>query len=320
MIKNRLSGLAVTILWLAVLSSAGNGQATPNSRPEKTGSESTLPPVFDVHWHPPGKTALPATLEAMKTLNVKYAVVLGVSSQLEEMKDLNPGAFIPALTFPCYEGKSANIGLPCFDDGGTFPNLSRLREDIKSGKVRAFGELNAQYLGIAPDDARLEPYFALAEELDVPVGLHLGIGPPGAAYDNKGFPPYKSPNYRGSAGNPLLLEEVLVKHPKLRIYAMHAAYPFRDEMVYMLYMHPQLYVDISGLQWVIPRPAYYGFLKTLVESGFAKRIMFGSDGSPARLKEGIQAIMEADFLSAEQKSDILYTNAAKFFRISENIK
>lgn len=29
---------------------------------------------------------------------------------------------------------------------------------------------------------RLEPYYALAEELDVPVGIHTGLGPPGTPY------------------------------------------------------------------------------------------------------------------------------------------
>lgn len=114
----------------------------------------------------------------------------------------------------------------------------------------------------------------------------------------------------------MLLEDVLIKYPKLKIYAMHAAYPFRDEMIYMLYMHPQLFVDISVLQWAIPRAAYYSYLRSLVEAGFAKRIMFGSDGNTTRLKEGIQAIMDADFLTAEQKSDILYNNAAKIFQVT----
>jgi len=272
--------------------------------------------VIDVHWHAPGKPGLPGALEMFKGLNVKYAVVLGTYGQLDEIKAEGEGHFLPALTFPCENGKMANIGLQCFEDGGVFPNIAQLRERVKSGQVKSFGELNAQYLGIAPNDARLEPYFALAEEMDVPVGIHLGFGPPGAAYLNRsGFPPVKSPNYRGKAGDPLLLEDVLLKHPKLRLYVMHAAYPFRDSMVYMLYMHPQLYVDVSVLQWAIPRPAYYSYLRALVEAGFGKRIMFGSDGGPQRLKEGVEAVLNADFLTAEQKSDILYNNAAKFFRL-----
>jgi len=49
------------------------------------------------------------------------------------------------------------------------------------GRLAALSEITTQYAGIAPDDPRLEPYYALAKELDLPVGIHLGPGPPGSA-------------------------------------------------------------------------------------------------------------------------------------------
>lgn len=303
-----------SLIIIVLLNSFGLAQISQNT------NKTEQPPVFDVHWHYPGQTAFSANIQAMKALNVKYAILIGTNSQISDTKTENSKWFLPALTFPCENGKMANIGIQCFEDGAAFPNLTKLREQIQNGNIKVLAELNAQYLGIAPNDSRLEPYFALAEELDIPIGLHLGIGPPGVSYNSKGFPPVKSPNYRGFAGNPLLLEDVLVKHPQLRIYAMHAAYPFLNEMIYMLYMHPQLYVDVSVLQWAIPRAAYYSYLRSLVEAGFAKRIMFGSDGNTTRLKEGIEAIIEADFLTAEQKKDILYNNAVRFFRVNENFE
>lgn len=273
------------------------------------------PPVIDVHWHLPPNESMEVVSKAMKQLNVSYAVAIGTESRLRELKSSNELNIIPSLTFPCENGKLVNIGTPCFANGGMFPDLNVLREAAKRGEIKALGEINAQYLGIAPNDPRLEPFMALAEELDLPVGIHLGIGPPGVSYNNPGFPPVKSPNYSAKAGDPVLLEEVLKRHPKLRLYAQHAGYPFGDNMVYMLYMHPQLYVDISVLQWAIPRPAYYAYLKRLVEAGFAKRIMFGSDGNTDRLREGIDAINNADFLTADQKRDILFNNAARFFKL-----
>lgn len=317
--KIRYPGFAVLILFTAISIVSLSAQTTPKSSDPPVSAEPASPPVIDVHWHVPGKTALQSELEVMKSLNVRYAISIGTYNQINDVQSGGGGTeqFLPSLTFPCENGKMPNIGVQCFDDGSVFPSISQLREQIKSGKIKALGEINAQYLGIAPGDSRLEPFYALAEEMDIPIGLHLGIGPPGAAYNNKGFPPSKSPNYRGTAGSPLLLEDVLLKHPRLRLYAMHAAYPFRDEMIYMLYMHPQLYVDVSALQWVIPRPAYHRYLRDLVEAGFAKRIMFGSDGNTRRLKEGVQAVTDAEFLTAEQKSDILYNNAARFFRLAE---
>jgi hypothetical protein len=80
------------------------------------------------------------------------------------------------------------------------------------------GEITAQYAGLSPSDASLEPYYAVAEEFGIPVGVHTGLSYPGT--------PYKCcPKFRAALGTPMLLEEILVRHPKLRIYAAHAGYP-----------------------------------------------------------------------------------------------
>ena len=58
--------------------------------------------------------------------------------------------------------------------------------------------------------------------------------------------------------------------------------------------------ETGGLQSsdrIVPRTAYYAYLRALVENGFAKRIMFGSD-FPDRIEEGIQALVAAPFLTA----------------------
>ena len=56
-----------------------------------------------------------------------------------------------------------------------------------------------------------------------------------------------------------------------------------------------------------------------VEAGLSKRIMFGSDQMqwPETIALAIDAIDTADFLTAEQKADIFYNNAARFLRLSE---
>ena len=83
-------------------------------------------------------------------------------------------------------------------------------------------------------------------------------------------------------------------------------------MTLMLHLNPNVYADVAVLQYAIPRPAYYSYLKTLVEAGFASRVMFGSDGES---KTGVDAILNADFLTEQQKRDILCGNAARFLRL-----
>jgi predicted TIM-barrel fold metal-dependent hydrolase len=167
------------------------------------------------------------------------------------------------------------------------------------------GEIGTQLLGMPPNDPALEPYFALAEEVDVPVLIHtLGIGP-------------YMPGFRSAAGNPLLLEDVLVHHPKLRLYLENAGFPYQEEMIAMMYQYPQLYADVSTITWVIPRTAFYDYLNALVRAGLGKRLMFGSDQMvwPEKIGEAIEAINQAPFLTNEQKRDILYNNAARFLRL-----
>ena len=72
--------------------------------------------------------------------------------------------------------------------------------------------------------------------LDIPVGIHVGPGPPGAAYLGMN-------HYRMSLTDPLLLESVLVDHPHLRLYLMQAGWPMIDCMIALLYARPQVYVD-----------------------------------------------------------------------------
>ena len=198
-----------------------------------------------------------------------------------------------------------------FDDPSKV-DIELLRREIKSVRIDAIGEVDPQYLGIAPNDLRLDPIFALAEEMDIPVGFHIHPGPMGAVY--KG-----SPEMRQSINSPLLLEDVIIKHPKLRLYVMHAGYPRLDEMINMLYAYPQLYVDIGVIDWTRPKKEFHYYLRRLVEAGFGDRIMFGSDQMTwtDAIPMAIKNVRSATFLTEKQKRDIFYNNAVRFFRLKE---
>ncbi len=57
----------------------------------------------------------------------------------------------------------------------------------------------------------------------------------------------------------------------------------------------------------------------MLEAGFGKRIMFGSDQMiwPEVIDVAVDAIQSAEFLTTEQRADIFYNNAARFLRLSE---
>ena len=245
------------------------------------------------------------TIEVMERRNI-IGVLSGPREIVAKWVEAAPGRFIPGLAFTVSDetgfGTAANAGLA----------PDSIRRLVESGAVEVLGEVINQYAGVAPGDERMDPYWALAEELDIPVGIHIGPGPPGVRYLN-------SPGYRARLHSPLTLEDVLVKHPSLRVYVMHAGFPMIDDLLAMLYVHPQLHVDIAVLAFTRPRAEFHRFLRRIVESGFVERVMWGSDQMvwPGVIEPAIEVIEEADYLTEEQKRAIFYDNAARFLRLSE---
>jgi len=115
------------------------------------------------------------------------------------------------------------------------------------------------------------------------------------------------------------MEEVLVRHPRLRVYIMHAGYPLLEDLLALLYAHPQVYVDVGVIVYTQPRAAFYRYLRGIVEAGFENRVLFGSDQMvwPGVIERAVAVIQEAPFLSTDQKRDILYDNAARFLRLGD---
>ena len=87
----------------------------------------------------------------------------------------------------------------------------------------------------------------------------------------------------------------------------------------MLWTHPQVHIGVGVISYALPKAEFYRYLRRIVEAGFGDRVMFGSDQMvwPEALEHAIRSIEEAPFLSAEQKRDILYNNAARFLGLSE---
>jgi len=241
------------------------------------------------------EAVLRESLAALERYNI-HAVTSGALERVEQWRKAAPARIIPAISFLADEPRTP----------------AQLRELFGAGRFAVFAEIGAQYRGLLLSDPSLEPFFALAEELDIPVGVHLGEGPPGGVHVGG------NPDYRVALGHPLQLEPVLIRHPRLRLYVMHFGSPFVDEMIALMYSHPQVYVDVAQNDWGFPRAHFYSQLKRLVDAGFGKRILWGSDQMiwPRAIEVSIDTIEKAPFLSAEQKRDIFFNNAARFLRLS----
>lgn len=233
------------------------------------------------------------TLAILREFNI-IAVAMLPPAQVKQWQSAEPKRIIPGLFFAADQ------------------KFDRIRIDEQRGRggFAVLGEAVTPQEAFSPSDPDWDRYLAMAEELDIPLGIQIGLEPPGAA----SF--FATPKYSDQYGDPLVLAEALARHPRLRAYVLHGGWPHVEGTIALMAAHPQLYADVSVIDWYLPRAEFHKYLWRLVEAGFAKRIMFGTDEMiwPGAIKLGIDAVASADFLSPKQKRDILYNNAATFLR------
>ncbi|MEP7380938.1 MAG: amidohydrolase family protein [Gemmatimonadota bacterium] len=276
-------------------------------------------PIIDMHLHafahdaygdpaPPNEVtgrvphyasdsvAMYATFDTLRRYGVVRAVASGPPADVQRWRAANPAVILGGA----YAGPRDSLR-----------PIAELERLLAAGSVQVLGELGLQYRGLAPSAPVLAPYWALAVAHDVPVAIHTGLGDAGTPFGC-------CPQFRARLGNPLLLEDVLVKYPGLRVDVMHAGYPFLEETKALLTIYPDVYVDVGVLNWAIPRAEFHAYLKGLVDAGFANRVMFGSDQMvwPEAIGLAIDGINSAAFLTAAQKRGIFYDNAARFLRLT----
>ena len=251
-----------------------------------------------------GAEHMEACIAEMKRHNVVKGIVSGGDGDrlkaATDWHDRDPARFV------------AGAGVRGSDDT-PLPPLDTLRKAFADGSIKVLGEVTSQYAGLPLGDPKYDPYLSLAEEFDVPVALHTGSMPGGTTFD----PCCRTA--RARLGNPEYVEEALNKHPKLRLNLMHGGWPYLEETIAILMLYPNVNLDTGALAWLMPRPAFHGILRQLVEAGFSKRIMFGSDHMfwPDAIGLSVQAVEAATFLTEAQKQDIFHDNAARFYKLAE---
>ena len=276
-------------------------------------------PIIDMHLHafaydayglpaPPNEvtgrvpryasdsSAMRATFDTLRHYHIVRAVASGPLADVRRWRAANPSVIMGGA----YTGPR-----------DTLPAVEILDGLFATGELQVLGELGLQYRGVSPSAPELAPYWALAAARKLPVAVHTGLGDVGTPFDC-------CPPFRARLGNPLLLEDVLVRHPGLRVDVMHAGYPFLAETKALLTIYPDVYVDVGVLSWALPRAEFQTYLKALVDAGFANRVMFGSDQMvwPEAIGLAIAGINEATFLTAAQRRAIFYDNAARFLRLT----
>ena len=319
----------IRAFWIFALQGAFAGCRSEKPNDTAADASAAKRPIIDMHLHalsfetwpggdsppnpltgkpPEAKTSadiLRLTLEAMDRYNIKLGVLSGRLETVSAWKARATDRFLASAQFS---------GRPASDRTSVdpSPSLDSLRREHAAGRIQALGEITSPYEGVDYAGPELAPYFALAAELKLPVGVHTGLTFPGAVYTC-------CPRYRLERGDPVKLDEVLARNRGLKLYIMHMGEMFQESTLAILHMYPQVYIDVAVMDWGMPREQFHANLQALVHAGLGKRIMFGSDQMvwPELIGQAIEGIESASFLTDEQKHDIFYNNAARFLGLPE---
>ncbi len=141
------------------------------------------------------------------------------------------------------------------------------------------------YQNYHPMDKRAQPMWRMAERHGLPFMIHQGTTFPRVA-------PLKF-------ANPLLLEDVALQYPEVRMVIAHLGHPWELETIVLIRKQPNLYADISAL-WYRPWQLYNS-LRLAFEYGVTHKLFFGTDFPVASVEDSIAGLRSIPELAEKAK-------------------
>ena len=144
--------------------------------------------------------------------------------------------------------------------------------------------------GLAPNDRRCYPLYAKCAELGIPVGLQVG---------------HSAEPLPSNVGRPMLVDDVAIDFPDLKINLSHTGWPWTGEYISMLWRHPNVYGDISAY---FPKSLDAELVRAM-DRRIRHKVMIESNGLD--LKRCVEELNELPLRDAS-KERILRQNAIEF--------
>ncbi len=191
------------------------------------------------------------------------------------------------------------------------PSPKKVRNAVElarhnDGLVKAF-KIMLGYGKTRAGDPAFNPLYDYAESADLPVMFHTG----------------DTADARGSLthAHPLTLDALANERDELKIVACHFGNPWIDDVAELIYKHPNVYTDVSGLvvggsryieqytDWLAERLS-----RAIYYAGGADKVIFGSDYPVTHPSVAISLVEKLEIDTRDRKR-ILSENAKKVFRL-----
>lgn len=160
---------------------------------------------------------------------------------------------------------------------------------FKGAHIHAYG------FGLPINDRAFFPFYAKCVELDVPVEMQVG---------------HSAEPMPSALARPILIDDIALYFPELRIIGGHTGWPWGEEMIAMAWKHRNVYIATSAHAPRYWDPSLVRFINTRGQD----KVLYGTDYPVLGHKESLEQI-EALNLRDEPKRKLLSDNALRVFKL-----
>ncbi|WP_308010619.1 amidohydrolase family protein [Streptomyces olivaceus] len=179
------------------------------------------------------------------------------------------------------------------------------RRLVEEHGVRGF-KFHPSIQAFSPNDRLAYPLYEAIEELGVPALFHTGQTGIGAGVPGGG-------GIRLKYSDPMLVDDVAVDFPELRIILAHPSFPWQDEALAVATHKPYVHIDLSGWSPKYFPPQLVRYANTLLKD----KVLFGSD-YPVITPDRWLADFDKLDIKPEVRPRILKDNAARLLSLRKD--
>ena len=244
-----------------------------------------------------GGVSVDQYLEKMDTAGIERSLLIAVRAGDIRMPESFEVPYERVHEF-CSKHPERFSGLAGIDPFRGMSGLKDLEQAVNEyGFVGA--HLYPHWCELPPDHRKYYPYYAKCCELNIPIMMQVGHN---LIYSrNRRLP---------SVARPILLDQVAIDFPELKLIGIHIGIPWTEEMISMCWKHENIYT--AGDAYA---PKYWpkSFVHYANSYG-SHKVMFGTDWP---VIDPIRAIKEVDDLNLREESKklMLRDNAIKVFNL-----
>ena len=251
-----------------------------------------------IKWWHMEKTFRPYTVEEviaiMDAANVEKALIPNFQQRSYQRKDMISDVSADAVAELVATRPDRFAGLYGINPYKKMDGVRELERAVKELGFKG-AHLHAYGFERAVNDRDFWPYYAKCVELDVPVVMQIG---------------HSAEIMPSALGRPILLDDIAIYFPQLRIVAAHTGWPWVEELVAMSWKHPNVYIGTTAHMPRYWPPALIDYMKTRGKG----KVLFGTDFPVLNHKYCIDQIEQMG-LPEDTKSLLLRDVAVKVFKL-----